>query len=191
MSRTAIKKEDVAEVIREITIAVNKIVDALDVTYAKKRELWMQKFLPQVLNVNPGYNVVVCHVPFKFSGKGLKHHSDEEISGWFGLKHWTYTVLIFKEGEFKRNGDGGWLNWGYVGANCARNGDTVYFKASENRDLEDGEADDGVDREAYDELEGEGPESDEDEVAEEDRSLEEEEVTYDDEVTGASYALGS
>jgi hypothetical protein len=120
MSRNTIKKEDAAELISQITQAVNAIVEALDVSYTKKREAWMKKIVPSIMNVNPGNNVVVCHVPFKWTGLGLKYHLKEEVSGWLGLKHWTYHILIFKEGTFVKQGDGGWANWRYCGAHVTR-----------------------------------------------------------------------
>lgn len=129
----AIKKEDVAEIVAEVTKAVNAIIEALDISNTKKREEWMKKIVPSIMNVNPGYNVVVCHVPFKWNGKGLKFHIRDEVSGYWGLKHWVYDILIFKEGKFVRDGDGGWANWGYCGANVERSGDDreiLEFKAS-------------------------------------------------------------
>jgi len=54
MSRNTIKREDVAEVVSQITQGVNAIVDAMNVSYTKKREAWMKKIIPSIMNVNPG-----------------------------------------------------------------------------------------------------------------------------------------
>ncbi|KAL0960179.1 hypothetical protein HGRIS_011813 [Hohenbuehelia grisea] len=67
---------------------------------------------------HPQFNWIVCHTKHetKFEGKegvDWSHHHQEfdiKIGGTIG-----YEVYNLKAGEFFRKGDGGYLNWAYIG----------------------------------------------------------------------------
>ncbi|KAF4612171.1 hypothetical protein D9613_003998 [Agrocybe pediades] len=101
----------VAEQAAELIIkGVIKIVDF--------RGQWTSHMVEDLHKKYPHFNFVVCHTAHNYNFKGQKGkdwgHSHQEIPVSFG-KTVGYEIYWFKEGVFRRTGDGGYLNWAYYG----------------------------------------------------------------------------
>jgi len=111
----------VATVARAVVKGIMKIVDIIKGKInadKQKRSKWTLDMVSQFRQKYPHYNFVVCHVKHKYNFKGARGkdwgHSHQELKVSFG-KTVGYEIYWFKEGTFKRQGDGGWLNWAYSG----------------------------------------------------------------------------
>ncbi|KDQ24781.1 hypothetical protein PLEOSDRAFT_1107712 [Pleurotus ostreatus PC15] len=79
----------------------------------------------------PGFNWVVCHTKHetKFDGEKGKEwdHRHQEfdikLGGTVG-----FEIYNLKSGEFIRQGDGGFLNWAYIGNVASKSGDGKVIK---------------------------------------------------------------
>ncbi len=92
----------------------------------QRLEAFTQEFVKAALQNHPDYNVVVSHNGGQVWGAGAIHQH-VEIPMTVGTC--GYEVYFFPRGRqfvFKRNGDGGYINWA-LGGYFNQNGDTVTF----------------------------------------------------------------
>ncbi|KAF6756760.1 hypothetical protein DFP72DRAFT_1044866 [Ephemerocybe angulata] len=82
---------------------------------------------------DPSSNYVICDTKYSFDPKGGKENKDwfhhvAKFKDSFGKKV-RYDILKFHKGKFTRKGDGGWLNWAYIGnvAHTSKGGKVVEF----------------------------------------------------------------
>jgi hypothetical protein len=90
----------------------------------RKREAYTQHFVQQASQQFPNCNVVVCHPQHKVNGPHYIHQHFE-----LGMTVGTcgYDAYISPMGQpfvFANQGDGGYLNWAYLGR-FNRNGNTL------------------------------------------------------------------
>jgi hypothetical protein len=90
----------------------------------KTREAYTQNFVQQASQKLPNYNVVICHTQHKVAGPQVAHQHHE-----VGMHVGTcgYDSYCSPKGQpfiFQNQGDGGYLNWAYVGE-FSRNGNTL------------------------------------------------------------------
>jgi len=96
------------------------------------RGKWTSSMVSQFKQKYPHFNFVVCHTEHKTDFKGVKGkdwgHKHEELNVSFH-KTIGYEIYWFKEGTFRRIGDGGYLNWAYIGTitKTTDGGKTVIF----------------------------------------------------------------
>ncbi|KAF9465411.1 hypothetical protein BDZ94DRAFT_1234573 [Collybia nuda] len=84
----------------------------------KNRGNFTQKLVGDMRAKSPQFNWVICHTKHKTAFDGTRGkdwgHSHQEfdvkIGGTVG-----YEIYYFKSGKFTRQGDGGFLNWAYIG----------------------------------------------------------------------------
>ncbi|KAF7433739.1 hypothetical protein PC9H_005704 [Pleurotus ostreatus] len=82
------------------------------------RSTFTQHLVQQLHSEHPDFNWIVCHTKhdYKWDGKqgvdwAHKHQEfDIKIGGTIG-----YEIYNAKSGKFFRKGDGGYLNWAYIG----------------------------------------------------------------------------
>jgi len=92
----------------------------------KMRGEWTSKMVQEFRNQNPLFNFVLCHTKHRTDFKGQRGvdwgHSHQELPVSFG-RTIGYEIYWFREGNFERIGDGGWLNWAYSGNVRSKSGD--------------------------------------------------------------------
>ncbi|RDB14947.1 hypothetical protein Hypma_016157 [Hypsizygus marmoreus] len=106
-----------AEVIKLITGVVAGIKAGIAAD-KNKRSQFTQDLVKDLSSKNPAFNYVICHTKHTTAFDGAKGtdwgHSHQEfdikIGGTVG-----YEIYWAKSGKFTRQGDGGYLNWAYIG----------------------------------------------------------------------------
>lgn len=121
-------KADIAKSIAELINSILKRVQADN----EGRGEFTRKTVTEGRAKWPQYNWVICHTDHRqyFDGKqgenwGHYHREyDIDIGGTIG-----YEIYWFESGRFERRGDGGWLNWAYIGnvVRTENGGKTVIF----------------------------------------------------------------
>ncbi|WP_437672195.1 hypothetical protein [Sorangium sp. So ce131] len=83
------------------------------------RSDFVRKRLDDYAKQYPGYNVVMCHTKHKAYGKYVHRHEECPIElAIVGKGSIGFEIYLARKGDcFKlvRKGDGGWINWGYLG----------------------------------------------------------------------------
>ncbi|KAF4612172.1 hypothetical protein D9613_003997 [Agrocybe pediades] len=110
-----------AQAARLIVKGVIKIVELIKGRIQKDKDFrgqWTKHMVEDLHKKYPHFNFVVCHTAHNYNFKGQRGkdwgHSHQEIPVSFG-KTVGYEIYWFKEGVFRRTGDGGYLNWAYYG----------------------------------------------------------------------------
>ncbi|KAF8219607.1 hypothetical protein L208DRAFT_1373404 [Tricholoma matsutake] len=80
---------------------------------------------------DPSRNYIVCHTKHSYKFDGIRgrdwdHRHEELPVGIFG-KTTGFEIYWFHSGTFRREGDGGYLNWSYMG--------NVVKKSSDGKEL--------------------------------------------------------
>ncbi|KAJ2922102.1 hypothetical protein H1R20_g14983, partial [Candolleomyces eurysporus] len=81
------------------------------------REDYTRDFVENAAQQYPGWNWVICHVEHSFQFDGVegtdwgRDHADFPVF----LGTIRYDIYWFKSGTFVKTGDGGWINWAYIG----------------------------------------------------------------------------
>jgi hypothetical protein len=107
-----------------IGIASAAVVGVIINNDNNKREAYTQQFVQQASKQFPNYNIVICHPQHSVTGPHVVHQHHE-----LGMTVGTcgYDSYCSPKGQpftFDNQGDGGFLNWAYVGA-FSRNGNTL------------------------------------------------------------------
>jgi hypothetical protein len=109
----------------DVNALTNTIIDT--VVSVQNREGFVQSALAQAFEQSGRrYNVVVCNMSLKPDFTGLQGVQYFETFNYSGV---PYGVWVFESGKFVKPGDGGYINWAYVGYNAERTygPDTVTF----------------------------------------------------------------
>ncbi|RXW19741.1 hypothetical protein EST38_g6103 [Candolleomyces aberdarensis] len=81
------------------------------------RSDYTRDFVVNAAKEYPGWNWVICHVEHTTQFDGVQGddwgHDHVEFPVFLGSI--GYEIYWFKSGTFVRGGDGGWLNWAYIG----------------------------------------------------------------------------
>ncbi|KOV52632.1 hypothetical protein [Streptomyces sp. H036] len=118
-------KVDVASAVLDITQKIfNIVTEAIE---RKQNRSGYVKSLMEGAFYESGqrYNVMVINNANSYTPNLHGVVYDAKVSGIHG----TYRVLVFESGQFTNHGDGGWINWGFVGW-YERNGGHVKFNRS-------------------------------------------------------------
>ncbi|KAL0948796.1 hypothetical protein HGRIS_008926 [Hohenbuehelia grisea] len=121
---TDIEPRQVVQIAKVATKAIEGIIDIVNKIQdgIKKDNIargdFTQHLVRDMHQKYPQFNWIICHVKHttKFDGKqgvdwGHRHQEfDIKVGGTIG-----YEIYNFKSGEFWRKGDGGYLNWAYIG----------------------------------------------------------------------------
>ncbi|KAF4611785.1 hypothetical protein D9613_004001 [Agrocybe pediades] len=117
----AMEKRYVAQAARFIIKGVLKIVDLIKGKINQDKEMrgkWTSEMIGKLRSKYPHFNFVVCHTKHNYEFKGQRGrdwgHSHQELPVSFH-KTVGYEIYWFKEGIFRRTGDGGFLNWAFGG----------------------------------------------------------------------------
>jgi len=79
----------------------------------RAEEQFTQQSINTLLAEYPGYNAIICHVGFQQNLQDATHyHYELPLTA---PRTQGYEVFVFKSGEFRRQGDGGFENWCYGG----------------------------------------------------------------------------
>jgi len=119
-----------AEAAQTIVKGVIAIVNLIKGKIEKDKQMrsqWTHDMIGKWREKYPKWNFVFCHTKHKFEPKRgtPSGHLHQELKVSFG-KTIGYEIYWFKEGTFRRIGDGGWLNWAYSG-NVKRTSDGGKF----------------------------------------------------------------
>lgn len=84
------------------------------------RSGFTQDTVSKLRNSHPKMNFVIVHTKHHYNFKGTKgkdwYHDHRELPVHFPVGSTIgYEIYGFGEGEFNREGDGGYLNWAYIG----------------------------------------------------------------------------
>jgi len=119
-------------VIQSITTIISSIQDGIAQDKINRSE-FTKNLVAQLYQEHRNFNWIVCHTQHttKFDGKrGVdwdhRHQEfDVKIGGTVG-----YEIYNLKSGEFTRQGDGGYLNWAFIGqiAKSDQGGKHLVFK---------------------------------------------------------------
>jgi hypothetical protein len=109
--------------VAKIGFQIGKIIVGNNNADKAFRDGWTQQQLGPLQSANPGKNIMIISV--KHDASQLKGSQQQQMdcacpSGG----HVNYTVYIFDEGVFLHQGDGGFLNWAFMGK-FVRDGDKV------------------------------------------------------------------
>ncbi|KAF8230847.1 hypothetical protein L208DRAFT_101092 [Tricholoma matsutake] len=98
-----------------------------------RREAYTQQVVSDLYANNSNANYVVCHTKYDFSFDGTQgtdwDHLHHELPVSFG-RTIGYDIYWFRSGTFRRWGDGGFINWAYIGnviSNSGGSPDVVVF----------------------------------------------------------------
>ncbi|KAJ8456573.1 hypothetical protein ONZ45_g3123 [Pleurotus djamor] len=113
------------DVISGITSIITGIQDGINAD-KEARSSFTQNLVGQMHAQHPDFNWIICHTKhdYKFDGqrgKDWDHRHQEfdiKIGGTIG-----YEIYNLKSGEFNRRGDGGYLNWAFIGNVLKRDDD--------------------------------------------------------------------
>jgi hypothetical protein len=98
----------------EIGKAIAKLVSDLKKGNKIKSD-FTSKFVSEAAKKYPGYSVAIVHKVSKTTGKAIHQHVEVPLPiGTYG-----YEVYFAKPGtrfDIWRKGDGGYINWSYIGA---------------------------------------------------------------------------
>ncbi|KAM6495035.1 hypothetical protein JOM56_009658 [Amanita muscaria] len=80
------------------------------------------QFAPNVVtalwNSNPHYNYVICHVPHDYTFQGMQGVDwDHQEQVGYSV---SFDIVVGGAGHFIRHGDGGFINWAYIGNVASR-----------------------------------------------------------------------
>jgi len=125
VTNQALDKRQAAEAVQEVVEVVEDVVkDVVNIVNFIKGKIehdkimrgrWTYEMVARFRQKHPHYNFVICHTAHKFTPKGKNWgHKHHEMKVSFG-KTIGFDIYWFKEGAFKRIGDGGYLNWSYDG----------------------------------------------------------------------------
>ena len=89
-----------------------------------KRTEFVKAFLENARREYPDYNVVLIHTRHTVSGEYVHQHVELPISLGRTIGYEVYFSLRGKPFTLTKQGDGGWINWGYDGW-FTRSGDTI------------------------------------------------------------------
>ncbi|KAL0948797.1 hypothetical protein HGRIS_008927 [Hohenbuehelia grisea] len=121
---THVERRQAAQVARVAKVVIDGVTDIIKgiqngIKQDKlARSGFTQQLVAQMHQKHPDYNWIICHTKHttKFDGKrgtdwDHRHQEfDVKIGGTVG-----YEIYNLKSGEFTRQGDGGFLNWAYIG----------------------------------------------------------------------------
>jgi hypothetical protein len=117
----------VANGIGSVAGAVASVVVQLKNDDKEKRAQFTQRTVAELARKYPNYNFVITrHKQSKAIGKSVvhKHVEMKQTVGTVG-----YEIFAAPKGKtfvFKRNGDGGFLNWAYRGKFKSKGGNTIF-----------------------------------------------------------------
>ncbi|KAJ8519983.1 hypothetical protein ONZ45_g3104 [Pleurotus djamor] len=105
------------DAIEAIINIVNLVQDRINKDKAARSQ-FTQDLVSRMHAAHPNFNWIICHTKhtYKFDGRrGVdwdhRHQEfDIKLGGTIG-----YEIYNLKSGEFTRQGDGGYLNWAYIG----------------------------------------------------------------------------
>jgi hypothetical protein len=121
-----------AEALVEGVMAIVNLIQGKIEKDKTMRSQWTHDMIGQWRKKYPGWNFVFCHTKHKFEPKRgtPSGHLHKELKVSFG-KTIGYEIYWFKEGTFRRIGDGGWLNWSYAGniKHTSSDGKVIEFAA--------------------------------------------------------------
>ena len=81
-----------------------------------KREAFTQQYVEKASQQFPDYNVVISHNPGHVSGDEVIHQHYELYGvGWESIGYEIYFSPKGKPFKFEKPGDGGFINWAYLG----------------------------------------------------------------------------
>jgi hypothetical protein len=89
-----------------------------------KREAFTKGFVEQAGQQHPDYNVVIVHPPHTASGEYIHQHQELPMDP-AGIRTIGYDIYLAKKGRpfsLELHGDGGYINWAYVGEFDRNNG---------------------------------------------------------------------
>jgi len=127
----------VAGAVSGIMDMISKVVGGIKAGIEKDKELrgdFTSKLVGDMSHNNPAFNYVVCHTKHTTAFDGVEGtdwgHSHQEfdvkVGGTIG-----YEIYYLKSGVFTRQGDGGFLNWAYIGnvKSTSTDGKVITFAA--------------------------------------------------------------
>ncbi|RXW11593.1 hypothetical protein EST38_g14263 [Candolleomyces aberdarensis] len=81
------------------------------------REDYTRDFVENAAKQYPGWNWVICHVAHSIQFDGVQGEDWDHDHAEFPILLGTivYDIYWFKSGTFVKTGDGGWINWAYIG----------------------------------------------------------------------------
>lgn len=108
--------------------AANAIYDhivSLDLDDKEKRNLWTPRYVAEIFNTQPGYNVLLIYTKHRVDLRDVIYQGQVpfRLSTGFTI---NYMLYIFDSGTVDLEGDGGYLNWAFQG-NFKRSGGHVEF----------------------------------------------------------------
>jgi len=113
---------DVAKMIVDVVGSIKAGIEA----DKNARGGYTQDLVGKMNAKNPKMNYIVCHTKHKTAFDGTKGkdwgHSHEEFKNQMGGTI-GYEIYWAKSGKFTREGDGGFLNWAYIGNVKSKSGD--------------------------------------------------------------------
>ncbi|KAM6495020.1 hypothetical protein JOM56_009643 [Amanita muscaria] len=101
-----------------LTLAIDAIGGYRDQYNEEDRSQFAPDVVAALWNSNPHYNYVICHVAHDYSFQGTQGVDwDHQEQGGYAV---SFDIVVGGAGHFIRHGDGGFINWAYIGNVASR-----------------------------------------------------------------------
>ncbi|KAM6489984.1 hypothetical protein JOM56_014563 [Amanita muscaria] len=108
---------------KALNLIMTAITDYPNKFEGETRTRFTQDAVTTLWNANPHYNYVICHVAHDYTFHGVQgvdwDHQEIKFSTRSELTV-GYDVIVGGAGYFIRKGDGGFINWAYMGNIASR-----------------------------------------------------------------------